>query len=358
MKAIHLAGTHQAVQLIDAPMPTAGPGEVLVNIRAAALNHRDVFIQKGMYPGIKLPVILGSDGAGVVAGVGDGVDPVWRGQEVIINCSLNWGPNPAFYGPDFKILGMPDNGTFAEYAVVPVKYIHPKPAHLSFAQAAALPLAGLTAWRALMTRAGLHITDRKTPEKVLITGIGGGAALFALQFAVGAGAEVWVTSGSDEKIEKATALGAMGGVNYREPDWAKTLMTQTGGGRTGHPAEPHRQTSRPGGGYFDVIIDSAGGAGFARLIDVAASGGRIAIFGGTTGNLTDIVPPKVFFKQLSIFGSTMGTEREFADMVAFVNAQKIRPVVDTTFPLSDAESAMRRMDDGKQFGKIVLNVSE
>lgn len=341
MKAILLAETHQAVRLIDAPTPTAGPGDVLVNIRAAALNHRDVFIQQGLYPGIKLPVILGSDGAGVVADVGAGVDPVWRGQEVIINCSLNWGTNPKFYGPDFKILGMPDNGTFAEYVVIPAKYIHHKPAHLPFAQAAALPLAGVTAWRALMTRAGLHTTGTQTPEKVLITGIGGGAALFALQFAVGAGAEVWVTSGSDEKIAKARELGAMGGVNYRQPDWAKTLIAQTGGGRTG---------------YFDVIIDSAGGAGFAKLVDAAAPGGRIALFGGTTGNLTDIAPSKVFFKQLTIFGSTMGTEREFADMIVFVNAKKMTPVVDRTFALADAESAMRRMDDGQQFGKIVLDV--
>ena len=341
MKAILLAETHQAVQLIDAPTPTAGPGEVLVNIRAAALNHRDVFIQKGLYPGIKLPVILGSDGAGVVAGVGPGVDPVWRGQEVIINCSLNWGLNPKFYGPDFKILGMPDNGTFAEYIVVPAKYIHHKPAHLPFAQAAALPLVGITAWRALMTRAGLHTGGNKTAEKVLITGIGGGAALFALQFAVGAGAEVWVTSGSDEKIEKAQQLGAAGGVNYRQPDWTKTLMTQTSGGRTG---------------YFDVIIDSAGGAGFAKLVDVAAPGGRIALFGGTTGNLTDGAPSNVFFKQLSIFGSTMGTKREFADMIAFVNAKQMMPVVDETFALADAELALRRMDRGEQFGKIVLTI--
>lgn len=342
MKAIQLSEAHQPVQLIDVPTPTAGPGEVLVSVRAAALNHRDVFIQQGRYPGIKLPIIPGSDGAGVVVETGAGVDRVWRGQEVIINPSLNWGPNPRFYGTDFKILGMPDNGTFAECIAVPVKYIHHKPEHLAFLQAAALPLAGLTAWRALMTRACLHAEGSQTPEKVLITGIGGGAALFALQFAVGAGAEVWVTSGSEEKIEKAKKLGATGGVNYREPDWLKTLMAQTGGGRTG---------------YFDVIIDSAGGAGFAKLIDAAAPGGRIAIFGGTTGNLTDIAPPKVFFKQLAIFGSTMGTEREFATMIAFVNKKKLVPIVDETFALADAESAIRRMDDGKQFGKIVLNVS-
>ncbi|AQG81376.1 quinone oxidoreductase family protein [Spirosoma montaniterrae] len=347
MNAIQLTELHQPVKLTEVPTPTPGPGEVLIKLRAAALNHRDVFIQKGLYPGIKLPVILGSDGAGIVAEVGTGVDPVWRGQEVVINCSLNWGSNPAFYGPDFQILGMPANGTFAECISVPANYIHHKPAHLSFEQAAALPLAGLTAWRALMTRAGLHTSGHRSRERVLITGIGGGAALFALQFAVAAGAEVWVTSGSDEKIERAKTLGAAGGVNYREPDWLKTLMAQASGGKTEHPLR----------GYFDVIIDSAGGPGFAKLIDAAAPGGRIAFFGGTAGNITDIIPAKAFFKQLTLLGSTMGTEAEFGSMLAFVSEKKIRPVLDEILPLAEAEQAFRHMDDGKQFGKIVLAIN-
>ena len=342
MKAALLTEKHKPVQLVDAPMPTVGPGDVLIKLKAAALNHRDIFIQQGLYPGIKLPVILGSDGAGVVDEVGERVDPVWRGREVVINPSMNWGTNPNFYGSNYRMLGMPDNGTFAEYVAVGLKYIHPKPAHLSFERAAAIPLVGLTVWRALMTRAGLHQSGTSVPEKVLITGVGGGAALFALQFAVAAGAEVWVTSGSEEKLTKASELGAMGGVNYREPDWHKTLMAQTGGGRNG---------------YFDVIIDSAGGPSFARLIDVAAPGGRIAIFGGTTGNITDIVPARVFFKQLSIFGSTMGTEREFADMIAFVNEKQIEPIIDENFPLDDVELAFQKMDAGKQFGKIILEIS-
>ncbi|GAB4036191.1 zinc-binding dehydrogenase [Spirosoma jeollabukense] len=342
MKAVLLSEKHQPVQLIDAPMPTVGPGEVLIKLKAAALNHRDVFIQQGLYPGIKLPVILGSDGAGVVAEVGADVDPVWRGHEVVINPSMHWGSNPNFYGPDYRMLGMPDNGTFAEYVAVGLNYSCPKPSHLSFEQAAALPLVGLTVWRALMTRAGLHQSGASVPEKVLITGIGGGAALFALQFAVAAGAEVWVTSGSEEKLTKAKSLGAIGGVNYHEPDWHKTLMTQTGGGRSG---------------YFDVIIDSAGGPSFAKLIDVAAPGGRIAFFGGTTGNITDIVPARVFFKQLSIFGSTMGTEREFTDMLAFVNEKQIVPIIDEIFSLNQVELAFQKMEAGKQFGKIVLEIS-
>ena len=336
MKAAQQAQTHQPIEISDIENPKPAAGEVIVNLKAAALNHRDVFVQAGKYPGMSLPVVLGSDGAGVVTELGAGVDEAFLGAEVIINPALNWGVNPAFYGKDFKILGMPDNGTFSEFIKIAAKNIYPKPAHLSFEAAAALPLAGLTGWRALMSRAGL-----KNGERVLVTGIGGGVALFVLQFAVAAGAEVWVTSGSDEKIQQAVALGARGGVNYRQPDWLKTLMETTGGGRAG---------------YFDVIIDSAGGPSFAKLIDAAAIGGRICFFGGTAGNITDIMPSKVFFKQLTILGSTMGSDAEFADMVAFVNLHHIQPVVDSVLPLDDAQIALNRMNEGQQFGKIILKI--
>ena len=340
MKAVQLFETHQPLQYAEVPTPVAGPGKVLVKLRAAAINHRDVFIQQGLYPGIKLPVILGSDGAGVVAEVGVGVDSAWQGRAVIINPALHWGNNPNVYGPDFQILGMPTNGTYAEYIAVDAQYLYPQPAHLSYEQAAALPLAGLTAWRALMTRAGLQESASK---KVLITGIGGGAALYALQFSVAVGAEVWVTSGSDEKIDRAKKLGAAGGVNYRQPDWYKTLLVQTGGERSG---------------YFDSIIDSAGGPGFSRLTDLAAPGGRIVIFGGTTGNLTDIVPSKLFFKQLTILGTTMGTPDEFANMLTFVSKKQLTPIVDEVFPLAKAELAFDKMKQGQQFGKLVLTQEE
>jgi len=160
---------------------------------------------------------------------------------------------------------------------------------------------------------------------------------------VAAGADVWVTSGSDEKLSRALALGAKGGVNYRAADWHKTLLAQTGGGRTG---------------YFNVVIDSAAGPGFARLLDLAAPGGRLVFFGGTTGNITDLVPAKVFFKQLNIHGSTMGTNAEFAAMTAFVAQHRLVPVVDSVLPLADTEQALRRMDAGQQFGKIVLSTGQ
>ncbi|GAB3180711.1 zinc-binding dehydrogenase [Telluribacter humicola] len=338
MKAAILDTLHQPLVYKDVPAPVAGKGEVVVQLKAAALNHRDVWIQKGLYPGIKVPQIMGSDGAGVVVEVGDGVSDYWKKKEVIINPSHNWGDNPAYYGKDYKMLGLPDDGTFAEYVKVEARYLAPMPKHLTFEQAAALPLAGLTAWRVLKSRVGL-----REGERVLVTGAGGGVALIAVQLAVAMGAEVWVTSGSDEKVKKSIAMGARGGVNYRTPTWYRDLLVKAQAPKTG---------------YFDVIIDSAGGPGFARLIDVAAPGGRICFYGGTTGNITDVVPAKVFFKQLNIYGSTMGTEQEFADMTLFVEDEKIVPVVDVVFPLSRAEEALRYMDAGHQFGKIVLKAEE
>ena len=345
MKALQLTALHQPLLLTDLPDPTPGAGEVVVAIKAAALNHRDVFIQQGLYPGIALPVIPGSDGAGVVSAVGEGVDTAWIGREVVINPALNWGPNPAYYTPQFKILGMPDNGTFAEKMIIPLTNIYAKPTYLSVEQAAALPLAGLTAWRALMTRAALSLTTQ-TPDRVLITGAGGGVALFALQFAVAAGAEVWVTSGSQEKLDKAVALGAKGGVNYKEPDWHKTLLNQATQGNA----------ALAKAGYFDVIIDSAAGPDFARLTQVAALGGRIAIFGGTTGKITDVQPSVIFFKHLSIFGVTMGSDAEFAAMLRFVADHKIVPVIDSVRPLTEAQAAYDRMSAGQQLGKLVLSI--
>lgn len=337
MKAALLETLHEPLVVKETSAPVAGAGEVLVRLKAASLNHRDVWIQKGLYPGIKTPVILGSDGAGTVESVGDQVDPAWLGKEVIINPSHNWGPNDDFYGPDHKILGLPDNGTFAEFCKVEARYLVEKPAYLSFEQAAALPMAGLTAWRALHTRARLQPTD-----KVLITGAGGGVALVAIQLAVAAGAEVWVTSGSDDKIKKAVALGAKGGVNYHNPTWFRDLLIS---------ARAKKE------GYFNVIIDSAAGSGFARLVDVAAPGARICMYGGTTGPITGVVPARVFFKQLNILGSTMGTEQEFVDMIRFAEKHQLSPVIDQVLPLEQAETALRKMDTGKQFGKIVLSIS-
>ena len=210
MKAVVLKDKNEPLVWEEVETPTAAKGEVLVNIKAAAFNHRDLWIQKGQYAGLRFPIILGSDGSGVVAEIGPGVQADWLGKDVIINPGMNWGEDPSFHGRDFKILGLPDNGTFADYVNVPAEYLYEKPAYLSFEEAASIPLAGLTAYRALFTRGQITKGSR-----VLITGIGGGVALMVLKMALAIGAEVYVTSGSDEKIEKAVALGAKLGVNYK-----------------------------------------------------------------------------------------------------------------------------------------------
>ena len=334
MHALQLNGINQPLVLTEVPTPAPAPGEVQVQVRAAALNHRDVWIQKGQYAGLKFPSILGSDGAGVVSALGEGVEAGLLNRAVLINPGWNWGDNPHAQGKSFTILGLPHPGTFAEYVRVPADKVHALPAHLTFEQAAALPLGGVTAYRATFTRAGL-----RPGERVLITGVGGGVAILALQMAVAVGAEVWVTSGSAEKIARARALGARGGVSYHDENWAAALVNEAGGA-------------------FDVIVDSAAGPGFGALLDAAAPGGRIVFYGGTLGTIAPLPPAKIFWKQLSILGSTMGTDEDFAALLRLVAEHRLVPVVDQVFAVADGEQAMRRMADGQQFGKIVLRIAE
>jgi len=303
----------------------------MVKMTTAALNHRDLWIQKGMYAGLKYPIILGSDGCGVITKVGQDVSRDILHDDVLINPSFNWGGEEAYQSGDYQILGLPQDGTFAEYVAVPKDHVHELPIHLTPGQGAGLPLAGLTAYRALFARADLKPTD-----KVLISGIGGGVALFAMQFALAHGCEVWVTSSARSKIKAAKALGAKGGANYKEEDWDKTLVKKSGS--------------------FDVIVDSAGGAGFGKLINVAGFGARIAIYGGTAGKIEAISPQKIFWKQISILGTTMGSDRDFYNMLRFVKRHEIVPVVDEVFPFAEIEAAASKMEAGKQFGKIILDM--
>ena len=312
-------------------MPQAGPGEVLIHLRAAALNHRDVWIKAGQYAGLKFPVVPGSDGAGVVADVGPGVDRSWMDREVIINPAFDWGHDPRGQEPRFTILGLPKDGTFAEYVQVPATQLAPKPSHLTWEEAAALPLAGITAFRAVFSRAHL-----KAHEKILISGIGAGTAVFALQFAAAAGAVPCVTSSSEEKLRRAHDLGAKAGVLYTKTNWAKEF------------GDHH--------GPFDVIVDSAGGTGFSDLLDLAATGGRVVFFGATRGNPDELPLRKVFWRQLSLLGTTMGSPTDFQMMTAFVARHAIHPVVSEVFELKDGVAAFARLEAGGQFGKIVLRI--
>jgi NADPH:quinone reductase-like Zn-dependent oxidoreductase len=319
------------VSLRDVPDPVPAPGEAVVAVKAAALNHRDVWIKLGQYAGLRFPCIPGSDGAGVVRSVGAGVDPAWVGREVVIYPAIDWGGSEGAQGAKFTILGLPRDGTLAEQVAVPAAQLSPKAGHLSWEEAAALPLAGLTGWRALVSRA------RMAPgERVLVTGIGGGVALFALQFAVASGNEAWVTSSSDDKIARAVALGAKGGFRYDRDGWA---------GAAGKAP-----------GLFDVIVDSAGGPGFGSLIDLAAPGGRLAFFGATRGNVPEVALRKIFWRQISLLGTTMGSPSDWSAMTAFVARHRLKPVVSEVLPLERAGEAFELMEAGRQFGKIVVRM--
>lgn len=336
MKAIVLRdlGSPDHLRLEEVADPKPGAGQVIVRLKAAALNHRDIWIWKGLYAGIKLPCIPGSDGAGVVHEVGDGVDPAFVGREVVINPSLDWGADERCFGDQFRILGMPDDGTYAQLIRVPASNIQPKPVHLSWQEAAAVPLAGLTAFRAVVSRAKLL-----PGETVLIPGIGSGVATFALLFAKKIGARVLVTSGAEDKLERARSLGADVAVNYKSGDWAKVVLDENGG-------------KRP-----DVVIDSVGGETFSTCIDLLRPGGRLATFGATTGP-TQLDIRRLFWKQLDLLGTTMGAPSEFTSMLSLISDGAIRPVVDRTYPLAEAAAAHRRMEEAGQFGKIVLEIGD
>ena len=287
-----------------------------------------------MYPGAKpdaLPVTLGSDGSGEVVARGEGAEGPSEGSEVVINPALHWGEDPRVPGEEYRILGLPDEGTFAQFVKVPGDHVFPKPSHLSYEEAAAIPLAALTAYRALVTRGELQ-----AGETVVIPGIGGGVATFLVQIASALGAKVFVTSGSGEKIEKAKELGAEGGVNYNSENWSKELRSMTGG--------------------VDLSVDSIGGEVFDTLVTIARPGGRVVSFGATAGPVEKLVLPKIFLKQIDVRGTAMGTAEEFGAMLDLYQEQDLHPVINETFPLEETTAAMNHMEEGAGIGKIVLGI--
>lgn len=317
----------------EIPTPKPSSNEVLIRLKNAAINRRDVFVRYGLYPGIKVPAIPGSDGAGVIEEMGEEVEGFSVGDEVIINPAIGWGDNPNFPSPHFSVLGVPIDGTYAQYIKINAENVLKKPKYLTWEEAAALPLGGLTAYRAVVTQGQV-----KEGQTVIIPGIGGGVATFALQIAVAHGAKVYVTSSSDEKIEKAMKLGASGGVNYRSENWVKELLAMSGGA--------------------DLSIDSIGGETFNHLIHLAKPGSRLVTFGATAGPVKELVMPRIFFKQMYIIGSTMGNPQEFKDMVSLYEKHQLRPVIDKIFPLKDIDEAHHLMEKGNQFGKIVLSIPQ
>lgn len=321
MKAIrlHQIGGPENLVVEEVPEPQPAPGQTVVRVRAAALNHREVFITQGLYPNINVPCILGADGAGEV-----------DGRAVLVDPTIGWGDDERVWRPDAHILGVPGDGTFAQYVRVPAENVHPKPEHLSMEEAAALPLAGVTAYRALFTRGELQ-----SGETVLITGVGGGVQTFALLFAKAAGARVIATSSSDEKLERARALGADVTLNYRsDPDWHKAARKA---------------------GPIDMAIDSAGGESFAKATSIVRWGGRVVTYGGTTGDAKIKMFP-IFWNQLDIRGSSMGSPADFRAMLHFVTKHRIKPVIDRVYDMHDVVAAAQRLNAADQFGKIVLRI--
>ena len=330
MKAIVLQRSLDSkIQLVALPKPVCQPNEVLIRIKAAALNHRDEWCRKGLYPNIQDGIVLGSDGAGIVEEVGKGVDRQLMGKDIMLNPALHWGDNERAQGKNFEIIGMPRNGTFAEYVAVPADRVFPKPSHLSWAEAAALPLAGLTAYRAVAVQGKL-----KAGEQVLVTGIGGGVAQFAAQFVLALGAKLFVSSSSGEKRAAALVLGASDAFDYGVDNWSAAALESSGG--------------------MDLIVDGASGDTLSQLMNIAKPGGRLVFYGATRGNPPQLEARKLFWNQLQLIGTTMGTDQDFAEMLALVDRLQLRPRIDAVFPLKDAALALDRMKEGIQFGKIVL----
>ncbi|RYO87243.1 hypothetical protein DL762_003404 [Monosporascus cannonballus] len=350
------------LQLKETPKPRPGPGEVLVRIHAASLNHRDHFMRQHLYPGISFESPLLADGVGTVTALGPScsaraADHLLH-RRVLLTPSRGWASDPA--GPEdpkkFAIVGgsraYPAVGYAQDWIAVPEAEVEPCPDHLSHAEAAALPLVGLTAWRALVTKAGAPLiagdeTENGRRFNVLVTGIGGGVALAALQFAVARGCDVWVTSSSAGKIERAVALGARGGVSYRDSGdgpWEKQLAALL----------PHE---RP---YLDAVIDGAGGDIVTRTVRLLRPGGIIANYGMTIAPKMDWHMGAVL-QNIELRGSTMGSRAEFADMVAFVRERRIAPIVSRVArgldDIAGIEALFEDMREGRQFGKLVVEIS-
>jgi zinc-binding alcohol dehydrogenase/oxidoreductase len=320
---IHEDGGPEVLRYEDAPDPKPGPGEVLIRLRAASLNHLDLWVRRGM-PSVPKPRILGADGAGVVEALGEGVDGLERGRRVVINPGLEDGQ---------RIVGEHMDGTHAELIAVPAENVYPLPDSLSFEEAAAFPLVFETAYRMLVTKARLA-----AGEWVLIWGIGGGVATAAFQIAQGLGARTFVTSSSEEKLARARELGADATANHGSGDITDQVRTVTGG----HGV--------------DVVVEHVGEATWKTSLQAAAPGARIAVCGATTGPNPPAQLHRIWWKQLTIYGSTMGTKDDFEGAYDLVKDGKAKPIVDRVFPLSEAAAAHEHLENARQLGKVILAI--
>jgi NADPH:quinone reductase-like Zn-dependent oxidoreductase len=317
MKAIriHEDGGPEVLRYEDAPEPVAGNGEVLIRVRAASLNHLDIWVRRGL-PSVPKPRILGADAAGIRADTG---------ERVVINPGLE-------HGETISVIGEHTDGTHAELIAVPESNVYPIPDSLSFENAAAFPLVFETAWRMLVTKANLQ-----PGEWVLAWGIGGGVATASLVIAKALGAHCVVTSSSDAKLERARDLGADLTVNHATEDVAKRVKEATDGG-------------------VDVVVETVGADTWATSLGVARPAGRICVCGATSGANPPANLHRIWWKQLTIYGSTMGTKQDFEAVYELVTSGRVKPVIDSVLPLAEARAAHERLESGAQMGKIVLRV--
>jgi NADPH:quinone reductase-like Zn-dependent oxidoreductase len=322
---IHDDGGPEVLSYDEAPDPEPEAGEVLIRLRAASLNRLDLWIRKGL-PSVPKPRILGADGAGVVEALGPGVDGFAPGDKVVINPGIE-------HGTRITVIGEHMDGTHAELIAVPATNVYALPERLGFEEAAAFPLVFETAYRMLVTKAGL-----REGEWVLLWGIGSGIATAGLQIAKALGARTIVTSSSDEKLARAADLGAEATVNHADADIAPAVKELTGGAGA------------------DVVVEHVGEATWQASLQAAAQGGRIAVCGATSGPNPPAALHRIWWKQLTVYGSTMGTREDFEGAYELVASGRANPVVDRVFPLREARAAHERMEAGEQFGKIVLRI--
>jgi NADPH:quinone reductase-like Zn-dependent oxidoreductase len=336
--AFHQHGGLDTLGYQDVADPKIGDGDVLVRVRAAALNHLDLFVREGL-PGLTLPMPFwtGCDIAGEVVEVGAAVTDVRAGDRVAVNPNLSCGrcefcrKGEHSLCVKYGILGEHTHGGLAEYVKVEGRHVVTLPQHVSCEHAAAFILVNMTAWRMLVTQARL-----RAGEDLLILGVGGGVSSAAVQIGKLCGARVWVTSSSDDKLERARALGADECINYATDDWVRVIGEKTG--RRG----------------VDVVLENVGAATWKGAIRTVAKGGRIVTCGATSGPVAETDIRLVFWKQLSIIGSTMSNDAEFHTVMGQLFGGRLAPVLDTVMPLRDGVEAQRRLAEGRQFGKIVL----
>jgi len=315
------------LRLTEMPEPEAQHGEVVVRLKVAGLNRRDLYIQN-RWGKKDVPLILGSDGAGIIEAIGEGVTDFTIGDEVMINPSLNWVKNSDAPPKGFDILGMPDHGTFAEKIAITSNQVERIPSHFSWEEAGVFVLSALTGYRALFTKG-----DLQSGDAIFIPGVGSGVATYMVQLANAIGAKVIVSSRDNDKRKKALEIGAFKAIDTNG-DWQQLLSDES----------------------IDIVIDSVGGATFNRSLQILKQGGTMVTFGATTDDVVSINIRDFFYGQYKLIGSTMGSKEELGDLISLMKKHELKPIVGKTFSFNDIQTAFDFLEENHQFGKIAIKM--